>query len=106
MLCDVCNDRIPDDGGTRIGAEVFALLLENDFGIDEYNIRMLTDARAPRQEAVAMLKQQSFSLPLTGCFAIHVRLKPKPNLTPKRIARSQQQSSGRQPPDARTVGRT
>lgn len=58
MLCDVCNAAIPTGSGERITPEIFIYLMDNGFGLDETNIKMLTDAGMSRLEAESSLKQQ------------------------------------------------
>lgn len=58
MICDVCNETVPANQGTRIAPAEFLALLAKGFGIDETNIKMLTDAGMPREQAVAMLAKQ------------------------------------------------
>ncbi len=58
MLCDVCNCTVPPQTGKRIKSHIFTYLLDNGFGLDESNIKMLTDAGMPRSAAVAVLKAQ------------------------------------------------
>jgi hypothetical protein len=58
MLCDVCNSTVPPEAGERITPEVFTYLLDNGFGLDETNIKMLTDAGMPRSAAETALKKQ------------------------------------------------
>lgn len=58
MRCDVCNAEISEDAGECITPEVFTYLLDNGFGIDETNIKMLTDIGMSRVEAEEAIKQQ------------------------------------------------
>lgn len=44
MRCDVCNANVPRGSGERITPEIFTYLLDNGFGLDDENIKMLTDA--------------------------------------------------------------
>jgi hypothetical protein len=56
--CDVCNATVPANQGTRIAPAEFRALLAKGFGMDEMNIKMLTDAGMPREQALAMLARQ------------------------------------------------
>ena len=58
MRCDVCNAAIPKGTGDRITPETFIYLMDNGFGLDETNIRMLTDGGMSRAAAETALKEQ------------------------------------------------
>ncbi len=58
MRCDVCNAAATPEAGERITPDVFTYLLDNGFGLDETNIKMLTDAGMPRSAAEAALTEQ------------------------------------------------
>lgn len=58
MRCDVCNAAVTPGAGERITPDVFTYLLDNGFGLDETNIKMLTDAGIPRSAAEAALTEQ------------------------------------------------
>ena len=58
MLCDVCNATVPSGDGERITPEVFIYLMDKGFGLDETNVKMLTDAGMSRSAAEAVLKEQ------------------------------------------------
>ncbi len=58
VTCDVCNAATTLEQGTRIKAEDFRGLLANGFGIDQTNIKMLTDSGMSRDQAIAMLGAQ------------------------------------------------
>jgi len=58
MLCDVCNITIPDGDGHRVPSQAFRQLLGAGFGIDPTNIEMLMSAGVPREQAVALLRDQ------------------------------------------------
>lgn len=57
-LCDVCNSEVKDSEGERVLPDMFEKLLDNGFGIDPYNIKMLTNAGMPEEIAVKELKKQ------------------------------------------------
>jgi len=74
MLCDVCNAQTTKEEAIYIAPSRFRELLAQGFGIDETNIRMLTDAGMSRDAAVAALKvqystSQSFWVFCAGCAA-------------------------------------
>jgi len=82
MLCDVCNATVPSGTGKRITPEVFTYLLDNGFGLDETNVKMLTDAGMPRSAAEAVLKEQyrhsrSDWLLCSGCAAKATAMMPR-----------------------------
>ncbi len=58
MRCDVCNTAIASGAGERVTPDVFNFLLDNGFGLDETNIKMLTDAGMPRSAAEGALREQ------------------------------------------------
>ena len=58
MICDVCNDPIPEGGGVRVKPEVFSRLLDNGIGVDEFNVSMLTEAGMSREQAITALRKQ------------------------------------------------
>lgn len=58
MNCDVCNAETTPEQGVRIEPEKFRRLLAKGFGVDETNIKMLTEAGLSREQAVAMLGRQ------------------------------------------------
>ncbi len=58
MQCDVCNTAVPDGEGHRVAPAAFRHLLDAGFGIDQISIEMLTSAGMPREQAVAMLREQ------------------------------------------------
>jgi hypothetical protein len=58
MLCDVCNAQTTKDQSIYVAPSRFRELLAKGFGIDETNIRMLTDAGMSRDDAVAALTAQ------------------------------------------------
>ena len=58
MLCDVCNTTITAGAGENIPPDVFTFLLNNGFGLDETNIKMLTDVGMSRSAAEAALREQ------------------------------------------------
>jgi hypothetical protein len=58
MLCDVCNQNVPEGGEAKVTAKMFSFLLDKGFGIDESNIQMLIDGGMSRRDAVIALKEQ------------------------------------------------
>lgn len=58
MRCDVCSTAIASGAGERITSDVFTYLLDNGFGLDETNIKMLTDAGMPRSAAEEAIREQ------------------------------------------------
>ena len=58
MLCDVCNAQTSKEEAIYVAPSRFCELMQRGFGIDETNIRMLTDAGMSRDAAVAALKAQ------------------------------------------------
>lgn len=58
MQCDVCNTTVLDGEGHRVAAATFRQLLDAGFGIDSTSIEMLTSAGMPREQAVAMLREE------------------------------------------------
>ena len=58
MLCDVCNAQTNKADAIYVAPSRFRELMNQGFGIDETNIRMLTDAGMSRDAAVAALKAQ------------------------------------------------
>ncbi len=58
MRCDVCNKALAPGAGERITPDIFNYLLNNGFGLDETNIKMLTDAGMTRSAAESALKEQ------------------------------------------------
>lgn len=58
MNCDVCNAATTEKQSVRVGAKEFRRLLDKGFGIDETNIKMLSDAGVSRDKAIAMLAKQ------------------------------------------------
>jgi hypothetical protein len=53
--CDVCNAQLDFRQGYTVSSADFNKLLDADFGIDEYNIKMLTDIGMKRKEAIESL---------------------------------------------------
>lgn len=53
--CDVCNAQLDFRQGYTVSSVDFNRLLDADFGIDEYNIQMLTDSGMKRKEAIDAL---------------------------------------------------
>ena len=73
MNCDVCDVLVTENNSARVSAEKFRKLLAQGFGIDETNIKMLTDSGVPRSQAIELLKQgylasQSGWLLCENCF--------------------------------------
>ena len=58
MLCDVCNAKTTKEEVIYVVPSRFRELLKRGFGIDETNIRMLTDTGMSRDDAVAALTAQ------------------------------------------------
>lgn len=58
MQCDVCNATVLPGSGERITPEVFTYLIDNGFGLDDTNIKMLTDAGMSRAAAEEALKER------------------------------------------------
>ena len=74
MLCDVCNAQTTKEQAIYVAPSRFRELLKGGFGIDETNIRMLTDTGMSRNDAVAALTaqyltSQSFWVLCTNCAA-------------------------------------
>jgi|JI10StandDraft_1071094.scaffolds.fasta_scaffold1513164_1 hypothetical protein len=55
FYCDVCNAPLDFRQGFTVSSADFNKLLDADFGIDEYNIKMLTDTGMKRDEAIESL---------------------------------------------------
>jgi hypothetical protein len=58
MLCDVCNAIIPEGLGENISPDAFNYLLDNGFGLEETNIKILTDTGISRKSAETALKEE------------------------------------------------
>ena len=54
--CDVCNSPLDHRQGFTVSAPDFNKLLDVGFGIDEYNIKMITDTGVARIDAIESLK--------------------------------------------------
>ena len=53
--CDVCNSPLDHRQGFTVSALDFNKLLDVGFGIDEYNIKMITDTGVTRIDAIELL---------------------------------------------------
>lgn len=58
MRCDVCNAIVSNGSEKLFTPDVFNCLMDFGFGLDETNIKMLTDGGMSRQAAEAKLKEQ------------------------------------------------
>jgi len=59
MQCDVCNTAITSGAGEQITPDVFTYLIDNGFGLDETNIKMLTDTGISRSAAEDALSKRA-----------------------------------------------
>ena len=59
MICDVCNKVIDNESDSaRLPPNIFALLMDDGFGIVESNIEMLAGSGMDRNQAILTIKQQ------------------------------------------------
>jgi len=58
MLCDLCNASLDQEQGEWVTADAFRYLLNNGFGIHEWNIEMIVAAGVTREEAIDILRRQ------------------------------------------------
>jgi hypothetical protein len=73
MNCDVCNATITQATARSIPADRFRQLLDRGFGINETNMKMLTESGVSREDAITMLNDayrtsQSEWLLCQACF--------------------------------------
>ena len=58
MNCDVCHATISETDSARISAERFRHLRDRGFGINETNIKVLTEVGVSRSQAISLLSEQ------------------------------------------------